>query len=82
MTPEQTALQFLFRAGTLFMLVAWVLGSAWYLIAVGRDIYARWGSWQTSPIPDKRAIKHLVAFLALIGINLLLTWFGIWWFAR
>jgi hypothetical protein len=73
---------FLWRAGSFLLITAWLLGSGWLTLAFAQDVYARWGSWRTAPIPDKRAIKHIVALLAVIGLNLLFLWFAVAWFTQ
>lgn len=80
--PETLVADLLLRAGTFLLITAWALGSGWLILAVGRDVYRRWGKWQTFPIPDKRAIKHIVGLLAIIGVNLLFGWFAIVWFTH
>lgn len=71
----------LFRLGTFLLLTAWILGSGWVLVVFGQQIYARWGSWQTYPIPDKRAMKHLVALLIVLGLWALFLWTALIWFS-
>lgn len=78
-TPADMLAAFLWRAGTFLLLTAWILASAWLTAVFARDFYQRWGRWQTYPLPDKRAIKHVVALLALIGANLLFLWFAVVW---
>lgn len=81
MTPSQLLAEVLFRTGTFLLLTAWIVGSAWLLVVLGQDIYRQWGSWHTYPIPDKRAAKHLVALLAIVGLWALFLWFIVAWFS-
>lgn len=76
-----TPLDALWRAGTFLLILAYLVGSSWYIGVFTRQIYARWSSWQTYPLPDKRAIKHIVGWLVLVAADLLLMWFGLWWFS-
>lgn len=72
--------ELLFRLGTFCLALAWIVGSGWLLVVLGSDVYRRWGTWQTFPIPDKRAAKHLVALLTLVGVWTLFLWFAVVWF--
>lgn len=76
----QTLTDVLLRAWSFLFILAWAIGSTWLVFVVGKDIYVRWGRWQTYPIPDKRAIKHVVALLLIVGGDLLLLWFALVWF--
>lgn len=80
MSPEESLARFLYRAGTFLLVTAWLVGSGWFIFVVAHDVYARWGSWHTYPVPDKRAIKHVVGLLAMVAINLLFLWLAVEWF--
>lgn len=77
-----TPLDVLWRAGTFLLIIAYVVGSTWYIGVFTRQIYSRWSTWTTYPLPDKRAIKHIVGWLLLVAVDLLLLWFGLWWFSQ
>ena len=70
----------LLRLGTFLVFLAWVFGSGWLLVVFGRDVYANWGRWQTYPLPDKRAAKHLFVLLTLSGLWAILLWTALVWF--
>jgi len=80
MAPYEILSDVLLRAGTFLLFVAWLLGSAWLIGVFTKDVYSRWGRWQTYPVPDKRAMKHLVALLALLGVWALFLWITVVWF--
>lgn len=80
MTPETVVADALFRVGTFLLLTAWIVGSGWVLLVFGSDVYSRWGSWRTYPLPDKRAMTHVVVMLVLIGVWSLFLWFALVWF--
>ena len=80
-TPAQIVAEFLFRAGTFLLITAWLIGSAWFLWVVGLDIYKRWGAWSTYPVPDKKAVKHIIGYLLVLAVNLLFLWFAVVWFS-
>lgn len=71
----------LLRAGTFLVFLAWVLGSGWLLLVFGLDTYENWGRWHTYPLPDKRAVKHLVALLVILGVWALFLWLAVVWFS-
>ena len=80
MTPPELLAELLFRSGTFLLLTAWIVGSGWVLLVFGQDVYAKWGSWRTYPLPDKRAAKHLVIVLVTLGLWSLFLWFAVAWF--
>lgn len=80
MDPATILGRLLFRLGTFLLLMAWLAGSGWLLFVFGQQIYARWGSWQTYPVPDKRAMKHVVALLTVLGVWALFLWVALIWF--
>lgn len=80
MAPYEIVSDVLLRVGTFLLFVAGFLGSAWLIGVFAKDIYANWGRWQTYPVPDKRAMKHLVTLLAVIGVWVLFLWLTVVWF--
>ena len=81
MTATTLVGDLLLRAGTFLLLTAWILGSGWLLLVFGLDVYSNWGRWKTYPLPDKRATKHLVTLLILLGVWALFLWFAVVWFS-
>lgn len=81
MSATPTVADLLWRTGTFLLLTAWIVGSGWLLVVFGRDVYEHWGSWRTYPLPDKRAAKHVVAILVILGLWTLFLWFAIVWFS-
>lgn len=71
----------LLRAGTFLVFLAWVLGSGWVIIVFGIDTYQNWGRWKTYPFPDKRAMKHVVQLLLILGVWALFLWLAVVWFS-
>lgn len=80
-TPPTVAADILLRVGTFLLLTAWIVGSGWLVLVLGNDIYSQWGSWRTYPLPDKRAIKHLVGLLIVLAVWALFLWFALVWFS-
>lgn len=79
---EPTVAEFLWKTGSFLLLTAWLLGSGWVIVVIGQEIYADWGTWRTRPIPDKRAIKHIVGYITVIGLNLVFLWLAVAWFGQ
>ena len=53
------------------LFVAYVTWSTRKLWAVYTDIRARWSRWETYPVPDTQAARHIAVFLALLAVDLL-----------
>lgn len=52
------------------LLLAWLLYSTRMLYTFYTDIKSSWGRWETHPIPDRRATKHISLFLVFVAINI------------
>lgn len=80
MDPYDTLVEFLWRAGVFAFVLLWVLVALRRTIDVAVTIAENWHRWQTSPLPDWEATKNVAVLLGVIGSNLLLLWFALWWF--
>jgi len=81
MTASQLVADLLWRLGTFLLVTAWIVGSGWLVVVFGIDIYGNWGRWHTYPLPDKRAVKHLVTLLVLVGLWSIFLWLAVVWFS-
>jgi hypothetical protein len=62
----------LYGAG-IALLAAYLVWSTRKLWSLYQDIRAGWSRWDTYPVPDTRACKHIAGFLAVVSIDLLLV---------
>lgn len=80
MTPYDALTEFLWRAGVFALVLMWVLVSFRRTLDTAVVIHQNWERWETNPVPDWEATKNLGVLLFVVGANLLLLWFALWWF--
>ena len=54
------------------LLGAYLTYSTRKLWSLYQDIRAGWSRWDTYPVPDTRACKHIAGFLLLVSVDLFL----------
>lgn len=81
-SPAGIIQEFALRAGTYLFVMFWLLLSAWWLSKPFKETVQNWGSWDTYPIPSKRAAMHVFWMMLLVAGDFLILWLTLAWFTH